>query len=100
MIPPMRHRLFHAVVLMGASLPACGSDEAAPVADSAIASDTGGAVVDSTTAGDSNAGDSNAGDSTAGDTAKGDSTVVDTAKGDAPVDTCVDEGCGCFPCIK
>ena len=88
MMSPMRHRLFHAVVLMGAALPACGSDASTPTP-----------TVDSATSDTKVATDSAATDGTIGDSTTGDSSVTDT-RIDAPADTCVEEGCGCFPCIK
>lgn len=79
MIAPMRHRLFHAIVVVGAS--ACGGSTEtppAPAADSATAADTG------------------VKDPPAPDTSTAETSATDAVM----MDTCVDEGCGCFPCIK
>lgn len=99
MSAPMRHRLFHAIVMVGASLPmACGSDD--PSTTPAV--DSGSSSSDALLTSDSTAADSAVADSTSADT-----TVVDTGKPDtgtmvdAAEDVC-DGGCGssCFPCIK
>ena len=92
MMPPMRHRLFHAIVMVGASLPmACGSEGSEPPVDAA--GDTGGT--------DTGATDTGASDTSAHDTGTTDSGTEDTGPLDATDDAC-DGGCGesCFPCIK
>jgi len=96
----MRHRLFHAIVIVGASLPmACGgSEETTSLVDSGAADSVSGdsATIDSSTV-DSGAADSSTADSPATDSAKPEtSTTLD-----ATPDVC-DGGCGssCFPCIK
>jgi hypothetical protein len=82
----VRHRLFHAVVLVGLALPGCGSDDASPVptdaaSDTATHEDT--AVVDSVVVVDSA------------------DAVVDSVADSSEAETCVG-GCGdmCLPCIK
>lgn len=104
MSAPMRHRLFHAIVMVGAALPACAAEttEPAPAQDSGAAQDTsmwsGDALLTS---------DTSVADTSAADTSKADTTVVDTGAADtgavmdAGPDVC-DGGCGssCFPCIK
>ncbi len=102
----MRHRLFHAIVMVGASLPmACGSDD--PSTTPAPPVDSGFSSSDALLTSDSTAADSAVADSTAADSTAADTTVVDTGKPDtgAPVDAAedvCDGGCGssCFPCIK
>lgn len=82
----MRHRLFHAVVLVGVALPGCGSED--PVSPAADAAADTASVKDTATTTDSVAVDS--ADAVA-------DSVVDTNE----PDTCID-GCGpmCLPCIK
>ena len=101
MSAPMRHRLFHAIVMVGASLPmACGSDDPSTTPTPLV--DSGSSSSDALLTSDSTAADSAVADSTSADT-----TVVDTGKPDtgttvdAAEDVC-DGGCGssCFPCIK
>jgi hypothetical protein len=79
----MRHRPFHAIVIVGAAS-GCSS--------SAVVSNPAPDASSDTTA------------ETANDTAATDSSpasdVADTATADALEDVCVDEGCGCFPCIR
>lgn len=86
MMTAMRHRLFHAIVIAGASMACGGGEESSSTVDSGTA--------------DSNAADSNVTDSS-------DSSVVDSSAPETPPtvdatpDVC-DGGCGssCFPCIK
>lgn len=84
----MRHRLFHAVVLVGVALPGCGSEEpVAPATDAAAAADTASVKDTATTT-----------DSVGVDSAD---AVVDSVVDTNEPDTCID-GCGpmCLPCIK
>jgi hypothetical protein len=81
----MRHRLFHAIVVVGAAT-GCGAstETPSPAVDSAV-TDTGAST--------------DTGTST--ETAVADSATADSAKvPDTGEDTCVDMGCGCMPCIK
>ena len=91
----MRHRLFHAIVMVGASLPmACGSDDASTTPTPPV--DSGFSSSDALLTSDS-AADTNVNDTSVVDTGKPDTgAVVDAAE-----DVC-DGGCGssCFPCIK
>jgi hypothetical protein len=86
----MRHRLFHAIVVVGAAS-GCAStvqETSNPPAPDAIATDTAVQLDTATT------------ETAVTDSAPADS-ALDTAKApETGADTCVDEGCGCMPCIK
>lgn len=88
----MRHRLFHAIVIAGASMACGGGEESSSTTDAG----TDANLVDADKA-DSGAVDSNVVDSGGADTTSADTTPTV----DATPDVC-DGGCGssCFPCIK
>jgi hypothetical protein len=99
MTPSMRHRLFHAIVLVGASLPIACSDDASS-ATPAVDAGAADALAPDAAKADAAPTDTGATDTGAGtpDTALADggAPLPDTAAPDAACD----EGCGCFPCIK
>src|SRR5262249_20055965 len=105
-LTPMRHRLFHAIVLVGVALPGCGANVATGATDGAATDATTDATTDAalgdassdsqTTDGDS---DATAADSTSPD-GSADATSSDSADGTLEADTCAAGSCFCVPCIK